>query len=58
MSERMYNNPKAASEFLVGSILGDNNFNYIGHKGCVRRERDDEKKQREFLENVALERGK
>ena len=58
MSERMYNNPKAASEFLVGSLLGDNNFNYIGHKGCVCRERADKQKQREFLDTVALERGK
>ena len=34
-AERAYNTSKADSKVLVGSLLGDNNLNYLAHKGCV-----------------------
>ena len=50
MSEdRVYNTPKAASEFLVGSLLGDTDLNYVEHKACVHRSSMDTQKQREYL---------
>ena len=35
--DRAYNTSNAASKYLVGSILGGTNLNYVAHNGCVRR---------------------
>ena len=43
--EHTYNTSKAASEVLVGSLLGGNNLNHVSHKGCVRRASADGRKQ-------------
>ena len=56
--EREYNTYKAASEVLVGSLLGGSNLNYVAHKGYVCRERADGQKQREFSNKAALTRWK
>ena len=56
--ERAYNTYKAASEVLVGSLLGGTNLNYIAHKGCVCRASADGQKQREFSEIKLLTRQK
>ena len=49
-AERAYNTSKSVSEVLVVSLLGGIDFNYIAHKGCVRRASADGQKQWEFLE--------
>ena len=36
-AESAYITSKAASRKLVGSILGGNALNYVGHRACVRR---------------------
>ena len=51
-AERAYNTSKAASEVLVGSLLGGTNLNYVAHKGCVRRDRADGRKQKELAEKA------
>ena len=56
--ECVYNTSKAASEVVVGSLLGGNDLNYIAHKWCVRRASVDRRKQWEFLETEVLTRRK
>ena len=56
--EREYNTYKAASEVLVGSLLGGNNFNYVAHKGCIHRASAERWKEWDFLETAALTRRK
>ena len=53
-----YTTSKAASEVLVGSLLGGTDLNYLTHKGCLRRESTDGRKHRIFLEKMALTRRK
>ena len=50
----MENNSKAASEVLVGSLLGGTNLNYIAHKGCVRKPSAYERKHWEISEKAVL----
>ena len=58
LEERVYNTSKSASEFLVGSLLGVTNLNYIYHKGFVCTASADGKKQRELAVKVVLSRRK
>ena len=51
-AERVYNISKAASEVLIGSLIGGTNLNYVAHKVCVCRVRSDGQKQREFSKKV------
>ena len=53
-----YNASKASSEFLLGSLPGGTDLNYVANKGYVRQASDDRPKQREFLETVGLTRRK
>ena len=54
--ECAYNTSNAASEFLVGSLLGGTDLNHIAHKECICRASADERKHPEFLDKVALTR--
>ena len=54
MSERAHNTSKAASEVLVGSLLGGTDLNYVLHKGCVHRASAGGQKQRELAEKAVL----
>ena len=57
-AEHAYNTSKAASDVLVGSLLGGTKLNYVAQKGCVRRESVDGLKHQEFSEMLALTRQK
>ena len=39
--ERLYNTSRAASEVLVGSLLGGTDLNYVAHKVCEHSASDD-----------------
>ena len=54
LAERTYNTSKAASEVLVGSLLGSTDLNYVAHKGCVCRASSDRWKQRKIAEKEIL----
>ena len=56
--ERAYNTSKADSDVLLGSLLGGTNFNYVSHKGCVRRDSSDGRKQWELAEKEVISRKK
>ena len=43
--ENAYNTSKAASEVLIGSLIGGTDLNYVAHKDCVRRSSADRQKQ-------------
>ena len=43
-AECVYNNSKAASKVLVGSILVGTDLNYVAHTGCRRIASTDERK--------------
>ena len=57
-AERPYNTSKVATEFLVSSLLGGTDLNYVVHEGCVRRASADRQKQREIAEKAVLSRPK
>ena len=46
--EHAYNTSKSFSEFLVGSLLGGTDLNYVAHKSCVLRASADGRNQLEF----------
>ena len=52
--EHAHNTSKAASEVLVGSLIGFTNLDYVVHIACVCRVSADARKQREYSEIVAL----
>ena len=56
--ERVHNTSKAASEVLVGSLLGGTDLNYVLHKGCIHRASVVRRNQRNISENAALTRRK
>ena len=58
LEEHAYNTSKAASEVLVGSLLGDNDLNYVEHKACAHKSITDGQKKREYSEIEALTRNK
>ena len=49
-----YNTSKAASEVLVGSLLGGTDLNYVDIKACAHRLSADGRKQRKYLGISAL----
>ena len=57
-TERAYNTFKADSEVPLGSLLGGNDINYVAHKGCVHRARDDGQNQRELSDTNSMTRRK
>ena len=57
-AESAYNTSKEASEFLIGSLLGGTELNYVEHKGCIHRAIADRWNKQELLEKVALTRWK
>ena len=57
-AECAYNTSKAASEVLVGSLLGGIYLNYVAHKGCVCRASSDRQKQRDLAEKAVILRRK
>ena len=58
LAKRAYNTSKAASEVLVGSLLGGTDLNYVVHKGCICRASSDGRKQRELAEKAVILRRK
>ena len=56
--ESVYNTSKAASEVLVGSLLGGIDLNYIAHYGCVRNDSADRRKHQELVEKGVILRRK
>ena len=56
--EREYNTSKAASEILVGQLLGGTDLNYIAHKGCVCKASADGRKHQELSKKAVLTRRK
>ena len=38
LADCVYNTSKASSEFLLGSLQGGTDLNYVARKGCVRTE--------------------
>ena len=53
-AEHEYNTSKAASKFLVGSLLGGTDLNYVTHKACVCRESADGRNQHDISEKAVL----
>ena len=58
LADLAYNISKAASEVVVGSLLGGTDLNYVTHKVCVRRSSSDGQRQQDFSEKAALMRRK
>ena len=56
LTDCAYTTSKAASEVLVGSLLGVSDLNYVAHKGCVCRASAGRRKQRELAEKAVLSR--
>ena len=56
--ESAYNTPKAASEEMVGSLLGMTNINYVGHRECVHGASARERQEREYPDTADLARRK
>ena len=57
-AERAYNTSKAASEVLVGSLLGGTNLNYIADKGFVCRSSADNQNKSNLSDKVVFLRQK
>ena len=57
-TECAYNTSRAASEVLVGSLLGGTKINYVAHKGCVGTASADRQKQWYLAEKAVLSRRK
>ena len=56
--EHAHSASKAASEVLVGSLLGGTNLNFVDNKACIRILIVDAQKQRDSLEIKVITRRK
>ena len=55
-AEISYKTPNSASGELVGSLLGGNTLNYVGHRSCVRRASAGARKDWQYVDMADLDR--